>query len=335
MPSTDPKRTLATGVDDGVRLDVFDDIPTKYHGAHFFSSWLTLGDNLPITWAIWHRIPILYQNTTDNRANLLQRVCRQGALYGHQTQVLLLAKNLHRSRCKIRRDNDFAENLTDDGSQISIHGLIDHDDAAKRCLLVGHKRLLPCFNQSISTCDAARVGVFQNSHGWLLKFADQVSRCGNVDDIVKAELFTLQLLKAIEETTIERGLLVWILAVAQALHLRQLNVQFSWNTGNIAEIRLVNLTFEIFRNRAIVSRGALENLERQFAAQRSERSIIAHGSQHAIIVSGIDHDGNGCMILCCRTQHRRPTDINILDGKLEGDIGLGHGCFKRVQVHHH
>ena len=74
--------------------------------------------------------------------------------------------------------------------------------------------------------------------------------------------------------------------------MRKLNVQLGRDAGNITKVWLVDLTFEVFRDRTIISRSALEDLEREFAAQCGERSVVAHGSEHAVIVRSIHDHGN-------------------------------------------
>ena len=39
------------------------------------------------------------------------------------------------------------------------------------------------------------------------------------------------------------------------------------------------------------------------------------------------------MIFCCRAHHRRPANVDVLDGVFEGAIRFGDGFAERVQIH--
>ena len=53
------------------------------------------------------------------------------------------------------------------------------------------------------------------------------------------------------------------------------------------------------------------------------------------VVRRINHNGHVCMILRGRTDHRRPADVDILDGLVEGAAGFRDRCFKRVEIDDH
>ncbi len=57
-----------------------------------------------------------------------------------------------------------------------------------------------------------------------------------------------------------------------------------------------------------------------------------HLGQDGIIVGRIGNDGNARGVLGGRAQHGGATDVDVLDGIREGDLGVGDGLLELVQV---
>ncbi len=93
---------------------------------------------------------------------------------------------------------------------------IADDDAAEGRLLVGRESLEPRFAQVGVAPHAARVGVLEDRDGRLGEFLDQVGRGSDVEEVVIGKVLAVQLLEMFLESSVERGGLVRIFAVAQA-----------------------------------------------------------------------------------------------------------------------
>lgn len=57
-----------------------------------------------------------------------------------------------------------------------------------------------------------------------------------------------------------------------------------------------------------------------------------HLGQNGIVVSRVRDDGNARGVLGGRAQHGGATDVDVLDGIREGDLGVGDGLLELVQV---
>ena len=148
-------------------------------------------------------------------------------------------------------------------------GAVGDDDAAERGLLVGLEGLVPGFEEGVRRSHAARVGVLQDADRRTLELADEVGRGGDIEDVVIAEFLALELFEGLVERAVERGLLVRVFAVAEALGDGQGGREAGGQAEDVAEPGL-GLRFEVIGNRGIVGRGALEDLEGEFATEFAE-----------------------------------------------------------------
>ena len=97
---------------------------------------------------------------------------------------------------------------------------VHRDDAPEGSLLVGRVRAIPRLLERSPLADAARIRVLENRKRWpfALEFRDQCRGGGEVEDVVIRELLAMELLVVTVELSVQRRLLVRVLAVAQALH---------------------------------------------------------------------------------------------------------------------
>ena len=174
--------------------------------------------------------------------------------------------------------------------------------------------------------------MLQDADRRALELADEVGRGGDIEDIVIAEFLALQLFEGFVERAVERGLLVRVLAVAEALGNRQGRREAGGQAEDVAEAGL-GLGFEVVGDRGVVGGGALENLESEFAAEFTEGLGRLHRGEHALVVGGVGDDGDGSVVLGRAAQHGRAADVDVLDGVLERAVGLRDGGFERVEVH--
>ncbi len=85
---------------------------------------------------------------------------------------------------------------------------------------------------------------------------------------------------------------------------------------------------------AVVVRGVGIGLGGEFAAQRGLGTACSQRGFDARVVGRVHHHADARVVLGGRTQHRRATDVDVLDCVLVAAVGPGHGGFERIQVHH-
>ena len=191
--------------------------PAEEQGGHFVGGGLTLGDNLEFTHVHGLLVAVLDEHAADDGTDFAQGIGAEANFGAHEAEVLFLAEDRECVGVELGRDDDFREDLGDGFGQALIDGAVSNDDAAEGSLLVGLKSLMPSFEEGVSRSDATGVGVLENADGRTFEFADEVSRGGDIEDIVITEFLALELFKGLMERTIERGLLVRVFAVAEAL----------------------------------------------------------------------------------------------------------------------
>ena len=108
--------------------------------------------------------------------------------------------------------------------------------------------------------------MLQDANRRALELTDKVGRGGDIEDVVIAEFLALQLFEGLVEGTVERGLLVRVLAVAEALGDGQGGREAGGQAEDVAGAGL-SLGFEVVGDRGVVGGGALEDLEGEFAAE--------------------------------------------------------------------
>ena len=79
-----------------------------------------------------------------------------------------------------------------------------------------------------------------------------------------------------------------------------------------------------------------ERLDRQVEpGRRGDRAVVlVHLGQDAVVVAGVHHHGDVGVVLRRRPQHGRPPDVDVLYRGSQGAVGVGHGLFEGVEVHH-
>ena len=132
---------------------------------------------------------------------------------------------------------------------------------------------------------------------------------------------------------VERGLLVRVLAVAQALHLLVDQRQgLGEGRGGIARLRLARK--QPARDHGVVLRGVRERLGGERGAQRrsGRAGVRIQLGEHARVVRRVDHDGDGIVVLRGGAHHRRAADVDVLDRVLVAAAGLRDRLRERVEV---
>jgi hypothetical protein len=122
---------------------------------------------------------------------------------------------------------------------------------------------------------------------------------------------------------------VRILPVAQRL--RELTLQHEGPGSMIPAELLVHVA----RNHRVVACGMRVDLGREPPPRFLAEPFAAQPLADLGVVGRITDDRDVGVVLRCRTQHRRPADIDLLDRLGQRDIGLGDRSRKRVEVDDH
>ncbi len=168
---------------------------------------------------------------------------------------------------------------------------------------------------------------------------DALPRRVGVGDVVVREFLALQLRVARERSghgigvAIERRELVRILAVAHLLHLLPLQRE---PAGERAGAILGVERGEIVRDRAVVRGGVREGLFRQREARRGAElaALVAQFIEDAAVVARIGDHGDARVVLRRAAHHRRPADVDVLDGVFERAARLLDGLAERIEIDH-
>ena len=119
---------------------------------------------------------------------------------------------------ELRRDDHIGENFRNDAGEFEVERAVANDHAAEGCLAVGFEGFLPCDTQVfIVLADAAGVGVLEDRDGRTHEVEDQVGRGFDVEDVGVGKLLALDLGEELVEVSVERALLVRVVAVAELL----------------------------------------------------------------------------------------------------------------------
>ncbi len=241
----------------------------------------------------------------------------------------------------------FDEQLRHLGSGVAIDRAIDADHSAERRHRIALQRPLVSLDQRGRYSCAAGIGVLDDGADNLVELLRQVPRRLQIDDIVVAELFALELLAIRYSLTravgIERGLLMRILAVAQIEGFSEAEPQSVGETVSATERKLPAVLFrrtnflQRGRDRRVIRRRGGEGFLRQppLRLQR-ERSVIAlHLAGDCVVVRRRSDDGNILKILCRRAHHRRPANVDVLNDVFELRPRLGGGLLEGVEIDHH
>ena len=125
--------------------------------------------------------------------------------------------------------------------------------------------------------------------------------------------------------TVESRLLVLILSVLQGLSEKSRDRDLGWKAVAI-------LASHVCGDPGVVGRRMRVRLGGQ-ASPRGliERALVEHAKNLGVSLRPHDHDDR-LVILGCRPDHRRTTDVDLLDGLIKSDVGTQHCVDKRVEV---
>ena len=288
-------------------------------------------------------VDFLYQHAAVNGAQLHLGAVVHAAGRQH-AQVGALSHALERLIGVARGDDDLDELLVLIGkvlNQLKGNLAVAGDDAAEGALGIAGEGAVVGSRNVLGHGGAAGVLVLEDHAGRLVELADQVPSGVGVQIVVVAERLALDLLGAHERElrargvlaalgkAIDRGLLLRVLAIAQVVDLLQRDLELGRGVRHVA-----CLGGKPTGDGRVVGGGGLVDLHLQAATggKRGAATGLAHLGQDGIIVGRVGNDGNARGVLSGRAQHGGTTDIDVLDGIREGDLGVGDGLLELVQV---
>ncbi|SHX03073.1 Uncharacterised protein [Mycobacteroides abscessus subsp. abscessus] len=133
---------------------------------------------------------------------------------------------------------------------------------------------------------------------------------------------------------VERGLLVRVLAVAQHITATPGRTQPCRHAGG----RCLVVAGHQHRSHPgcdghVVLSGVPECQRRQLLPLVEREATVPDGGQHAVVPQRVHDDGDARVVLRRGADHRRATDVDLLDALVLGRARR-HGLRERIQVHH-
>ena len=196
--------------------------------------------------------------------------------------------------------------------------MIERNNTAKGGDRIAAQGQLISLNQAVSGGNAARVGVFHNHNGWLLraKFRHQLKSGVRVVDIVVRQFLALMERSArhagaVFRSEVERRLLVRVFPIAQFL------LEAATKGTGIGGFNAC-LFQHPARDRRVIGRRARIGLGCQLLAG-GKVELARMGVQlfgQGVIVRRVGNNCNTCVVFRCRTDHRRAANVDIFNERV-------------------
>ncbi len=180
----------------------------------------------------------------------------------------------------------------------------------------------------------------------LVELLHEPLRRVQIHQIVVGKFLALQLLGAGESGRdpagrhIERGLLVRVFAVAHGLAALERDVDALGQRRARAQRKRVfhsGQPLKFCGDHTVVTRSGGIGFAREVQT-RGQRKLLAIRFQFfgdGVVVRRIGDHRHAFKILCGRTHHSRPADINVLDQFARREAGARSSGFEGIQIHHH
>ena len=243
-------------------------------------------------------------------------------LGNEDAEVLLGLKDLNRAFFVRRSNDDLGEDVLDLLGHLDGDLAVDGDDAAECGERIARMRGAVCRSDGlIRHGDTARVGVLDDGNARTLVIPCGAPRGVSVLVVVVGHLLAVQLLRVSQALAGAiagngRGL-VGVLAVAQG-------------GGSAFAAELID---EPLGNSGIVISGVQECIACQATALLQGEAALLCSLCDVAVTRRIDDDGNGWVILRCRTNHGWASDVDLLNAAIEVRAG-SNGLTEWVQVHY-
>ena len=168
--------------------------------------------------------------------------------------------------------------------------------------------------------------MLEDGDGRLRELADEAGGRGDIEDVIEGEFLAVELFEVVEEVSVEFGLLMGVLTVAEASGEGEFEGE-GFPRGT--------LVIKVGADGAIVGAGGREGFHREACAKFRGRGAVTklHGFKDAGVVGGVDDNGDGAVVLGSAANHGGAADIDLFDGLFERDPLLCDRLFKGVEIH--
>ena len=154
-----------------------------------------------------------------------------------------------------------------------------------------------------------------------------------VRNVVIRQCLTLQLLSRRERALrcllvdVKRCVLMRVFAVTHSLH----------KTSSVQDAFAKRVVVQRFRqvpgDGCVVTGRVCISLCCQASTILERQLIFLQRFENALIVVRVDNDGDAIVIFRCGADHRRPTDIDILDSVVNRGVLASDRLFERIEIH--
>jgi len=335
LAGPDPDGHAVLAVDDGVALDKLGDTPSEEEVFHLLIRRLAFRDDLEVGRQV--EVGILNEEAAVDPLEVETKAQRFGPDAAFEKADVLLGGDDIDGALRDDGGDDHLDELpvADRLGRRLVELAVEGDDPAECRLGVGGEGAVVGVEEGIPDRHAAGVGVLHNDAcGPFGELFDALEGRVGVTDIVVGELLPLELAGGGDRRLldvalhVEGGVLMGVLPVAHPLGLFELEGEDGRKLG----VLLTEALSEPVGDRPVVGGGMLVDLdgeaEVRFATDPPTLQLIEDGG----VVVVVDDDRDVAVVLRRAAQHRRPADVDVLDGGLEGAPLLRHRCLEGVEV---
>ncbi len=332
LTGTHAQQRLIPGEDDGVGLDVLGDAPGEAHVGGLFGGGTPLGDDLYVHLVVGDVVAALDEHSPNHAAVVHLAAGGRGS-GADDPQVFLLAQEGQGIVVVFGGDDDLVEALAYLLGRGEGEAAVEGDDAAVGGDGVAGEGAPVGLDEVAVAGKSAGVGVLHDHHRRRAEVAGGVPGGVGVHDVVVGHLLAVELdggghpsRVGVEDALlgVEGGLLVGVLAVAGVEELVEADGQ-ELGKGVVGAAQVLG-------DGGVVEGDVLECLLGETASLLPGELPLAQGGEHGRVVRRVDEDDDVGEVLGRRAQEGGAADIDVLQGVLEGDPGLGHGLDEGVEV---
>ncbi len=284
------------------------------------------------------RVALLHQEAPVDRADVEAR--RRGhGLHVEDADVLPPLRPrpqaVHGRRLDAGRDDHLEEQVVPSEPLGERHGQgpRERDDAAEGAARVRLEREVERGHRVLGQSRPARVRVLDDHRRRRLEPAREPPGGVRVEVVVEGELLAPAHRGARERPLRRRGVgverrrLVRVLAVAEVVHAPAGAEHLGQPVPRVGRQPAVD--------RGVVGRGARVGRAREGGLRRVGESpaVLGEVGEDRLVLRGVGHDAHAAVVLRGAADHRRPADVDLLDGLLERDARLAHRGLEGVEVH--
>ena len=167
---------------------------------------------------------------------------------------------------------------------------------------------------------------------WAVEVAADDPRRVEVEHVVERQRLSVQLrhprehVRARAGLHIERGALVWVLAVGE--------VELLLPRRDPVLRHLLVAPAEPAADRRVVSRRGGKRLVGEPVPRRGRQLAgLLELGQDGVVAGRLHHDGHEPVVLRRRADHRRPADVDVLDRLVLGHVAARDRALERIEVH--